>query len=232
MWAFYLVGIVAAAALAKTLRATLFRGEAAPFVMELPPYRLPTIQGMLLHVWDRGRMYLRKAGTLILAASVVLWAMTSFPKPPGPPAAGPAPAPGARRAAELEYSVAGRIGKALEPATRPIGFDWRINTALVGAVAAKEVLVAQMGIVYSIGEGPEEVPLQEELRRHYTPLQAVAIMLFCLLGLPCMATAAVTWSESGSWRWMLLQWGGLTAFAYVATLVVYQVGSLLGLGSG
>jgi ferrous iron transport protein B len=130
--------------------------------------------------------------------------------------------------------VAGRIGKALEPVTRPLGFDWRVNTALVGAFAAKEVFVVQMGIVHSLGASAEEAaePLQEALRRRYTPLQALAIMLFCLLGFPCMATMAVMRSESGSWRWTLLQWGGLTALGYGAALVAYQVGSLWGWGAG
>ena len=230
MMALYLVGTAAAVLLAKLLRATLFRGETAPFVMELPPYRVPTLRGTLIHMWQRGWLYLRKAGTLILGASICLWALTSYPKPPQAALAGLAP--GERRAAELEYSVAGRIGRAFEPVTRPIGFDWRVNTGLVGALAAKEVFVAQMGIVHALGSegGGGTKPLAEALRSSYTPLQAVAIMVFCLLGFPCMATVAVLWSESGSWRWVLLQWGGLTALAYAATLAVYQVGRLLGLG--
>ncbi len=264
MMAYYLVGIAVAVLLAKLLRSTLFRGETTPFVMELPPYRLPTAKGMLIHTWDRGRMYLRKAGTLILAASIVLWALTSFPKPAEPPAAAAAPAEGAaaeagmteagapgagaseapaeagdtaaaeeaRRAAELEYSVAGRIGKALEPVTRPLGFDWRINTALLGAFAAKEVFVAQMGIVHALGEEADPGALKRQLRARYTPLQAAAVMLFCLLGFPCMATVAVMYSETRSWRWTLLQWGGLTAVAYLLTLILYQAGTALHPGGG
>jgi ferrous iron transport protein B len=126
----------------------------------------------------------------------------------------------------------------MEPVTRPLGFDWRINTALVGAFAAKEVFVAQMGIVFSLGEevsddgeGEAAEPLRQRLREAYTPLQGVSILLFCLLGFPCMATVAVMWSESGSAKWMLLQWGGLTVFAYTVCLLVYQVGCLAGLGT-
>jgi ferrous iron transport protein B len=174
-------------------------------------------------------MYLRKAGTVILGVSVVLWALTSFPRPPAhvwPPAA--------RQAAALEYSVAGRIGKALEPVTRPLGFDWRVNTALLGAVAAKEVFVAQMGIVNSLAAADDRdpEPLEVALRANYTPLQAVAIMVFCLIGFPCAATVAVVRGESGSWGWALAQWGGLAALAYAAALAVYQAGSLLGWGAG
>ena len=234
LWGIYLVGIVAAVGLAKLLRATLFRGEATPFVMELPPYRMPTIRSAAIHMWERGWMYLRKAGTLILAVSICMWALTSYPKPPADAAAGASE--GARRAAELEYSIAGRIGQALEPVTRPLGFDWRINTAMVGAFAAKEVFVAQMGIVFSLGEEAADEteaaePLRQRLRETYTPLQGVSVMLFCLLSLPCMATAVVMWSESGSAKWMLLQWGGLTVFAYTVCLLVYQVGRLAGLGT-
>jgi len=234
----YLVGVAAALLLARLLRSTLFRGEATPFVMELPPYRMPTARSMVIHMWERGWLYLRKAGTLILAASLCMWALTSFPKPPAE--AGPGATAAEGQAAALEYSVAGRIGKTLESVTRPLGFDWRVNTALIGAFAAKEVFVAQMGIVFSLGEeaeaaveeSPARTRLQQRLQDQYTPLQAFAIMLFCLLGFPCMATVAVMWGESGSWKWMFLQWAGLTAMAYLATLIVYQVGSALGLGAG
>ena len=228
MMALYLVGIVSAVLLAKLLRSTVFRGESAAFVMELPPYRAPTLKGAALHMWRRGWLYVRKAGTLILGVSILLWALTSYPKPPE--AALADLAPGARQAATLEYSAAGRIGKLLEPATRPLGFDWRINTGLMGAFAAKEVFVAQMGIVQSLGSegGAATAPLTEALRRSYTPLQAVAIMLFCLLGFPCMATVAIMWSESGSWKWALLQWTYLTALAWLVTTMIYQVGRMIG----
>ena len=112
-----------------------------------------------------------------------------------------------------------------------MGFDWRIGTALIGAFAAKEVFVAQMGIVFAVGEADEESgALRERLRASYTPLQGFCIMLFCLISLPCMATVAVTRRESNSWKWALLQVGGLTMLAYVLTLVVYQVGMLAGIG--
>jgi len=236
LWGMYLVGIAAAVGLAKLLRSTLFRGEATPFVMELPPYRMPTVRSAAIHMGVRGWMYLRKAGTLILGASVCMWALTSYPKPP---AEALAAAEGASHASALDYSVAGRVGRALEPVTRPLGFDGRVNTAMIGAFAAKEVFVADMGIVFSLGEGSARarhgaeanLRLRERLRETYTPLQGVSIMLFCLLGFPCMATVAVMWSESGSAKWMLFQWGGLTVFAYTVCLLVYQVGRLAGLGT-
>jgi len=226
LWGLYLVGIVLAVVLAKVLRSTFFRGEAAPFVMELPPYRMPTVRGTLVHMWERGWMFLRKAGTVIVAISVLLWVLTSYPKPPDERLQGMDP--DQQASAALSYSVAGRIGHALEPAMRPVGFDWKTTTALVGAFAAKEVFVAQLGIVHSLGEADEESEsLRTVLQREYTPLQAFAIMLFCLISVPCMVTVATTWKESGSWKWAALQVVGLTALAWVVTAAVYQVGLLV-----
>jgi ferrous iron transport protein B len=131
----------------------------------------------------------------------------------------------------LRASAAGQIGTMLEPILKPMGFDWRIGTALIGAFAAKEVFVAQMGIVYSLGETDEESEsLREKLRKAYSPLIGFCIMLFCLVSAPCMATIAVTKRESGSWKWALFQLGGLTLLAYVLTVAVFQVGRYLGLG--
>jgi ferrous iron transport protein B len=133
--------------------------------------------------------------------------------------------------AALLNSIAGRIGHAMEPLLKPMGFDWKIGTALIGAFAAKEVFVAQMGIVYSVGEADEESEtLREKLKSTYTPLVGFCIMLFCLISAPCMATIAITKRESNTWRWALFQLGGLTLLAYVLTVLVFQVGSLLGVG--
>jgi len=226
----YLLGAAVALVVARILRSTLLAGESEPFVMELPPYRLPTAVSILLHTWQRGWMYVRKAGTIILMIAIIMWALTSFPKPPA--GALPEASPDARQRAALRYSVAGRVGRGLEPATRPLGFDWRINTGLIGAFAAKEIFVAQMGIVFALGEEVKagDETLHAALRRAYSPLQGIAVMVFCLLGFPCMATVAVMWRESGSWKWVVLQWLMLTGLAYLGALTVYQVGSLLGLG--
>ncbi|MBN1615614.1 MAG: ferrous iron transport protein B [Deltaproteobacteria bacterium] len=252
LWIIYFIGIVLAVVGAKVLRSTLLKGESVPFVMELPPYRMPTLKGVLIHMWERGWLYLKKAGTIILGISILLWAMTTFP---GLPEEEAAQFQTARQAIEagnigqgekaerlaavdnqeaeaaLLHSIAGRIGHAMEPFLKPMGFDWKIGTALIGAFAAKEVFVAQMGIVYSVGEADEESEtLREKLRDNYTPLVAFCIMLFCLISAPCMATIAVTKRESNSWRWALFQLGGLTILAYVLTVLVYQAGTLLGIG--
>ncbi|HOS43989.1 MAG TPA: ferrous iron transport protein B, partial [Armatimonadota bacterium] len=252
LWSLYILGILLAIGSAKLMSITLLKGETAPFVMELPPYRLPTVKSILLHMWERGWLYLRKAGTIILGISVLLWVLTSFPKKTVFAQDYPALTQQAQqqlaqdqealdqRLQELEeaeqaetlaYTAAGRIGHAMEPALRPLGFDWRIGTALIGAVAAKEVFVAQLGIVFAVGEADESSDsLRAQLRKQYSPLVAYCIMLFCLITAPCMATVAVTKRESNSWRWALLQFAGLTALAYLVTLIVYQIGSRLPLG--
>lgn len=251
LWLIYFIGIVLAIVCAKLLRSTLFKGEAAPFVMELPPYRLPTVRGVFVHMWERGWLYLKKAGTLILGVSIVMWALLTFPQkveysrdydqaiedvgskqlPAEEAEELVAELEQARASEELANSYAGRIGHALEPLIKPLGFDWKIGTAMIGAFAAKEVFVAQMGIVYSVGEADEDsVPLRDKLRENYTPLVGFCIMLFSLISAPCMATIAVTKRESNSWKWALFQLGGLTVLAYVITLIVYQIGSLCGIG--
>lgn len=228
LWIIYVTGIVLAILCAKLLRSTVFKGESVPFVMELPPYRLPTLKGMAIHMWERAGIYLKKAGTVILAISVILWALTSFPRLNTGNAFSSVEE---RQAVELSHTFAGRIGHAMEPLIQPLGFDWRIGTAMIGAFAAKEVFVAQLGIVFSVGEADESSqPLKDKLRANYSPLVGFCIMLFMLIASPCMATVAVTRRESNSWRWALLQFGGLTAMAYLLTLLAYQAGRFLGIG--
>lgn len=254
LWVIYVIGILLAVAGAKLLRSTLLKGESVPFVMELPPYRMPTLKGVLIHMWERGWLYLKKAGTIILGISILLWAMTTFPGLSDEEsarfealreevAAGPETAEerqellasleGDEAQAVLGSSIAGRVGHALAPLLEPMGFDWRIGTALIGAFAAKEVFVAQMGIVYSLGETDEgSQSLREKLRENYAPLTGFCIMLFCLVSAPCMATIAVMKRESNSWGWALFQLAGLTLLAYVLTVAVFQAGSLLKIGIG
>ena len=237
LWLIYAAGVALALLLALLLRRTILKGEDAPFVMELPPYRMPTLRSVVLKMLDRARLYLSKAGTVILGISILLWAATSFPKPSSYAvdarvAAGETVAAtglaSARAAEDLEFSVAGRTGRFLEPAFAPLGFDWKMVTAMIGAFAAKEVFVAQMGIVYSIAD-PEEGAegLRARLARDYSPLVGVSLILFLLISAPCMATIAVTKRESGRWRWALLQLFGLTAIAWLVSFVVYQVGRLV-----
>ena len=222
MWLIYFIGIAIAIVCAKLLRGTVFRGESVPFVMELPPYRMPTVKGLIIHMWDRGWLYLKKAGTVILGITIILWAASTYPKTDTQVAADTE----AQQTYALENSFVGRAGKVIEPVIKPLGFDYRIGTALIGAMAAKEVFVSQLGIVYSLGEVDESSEaLQERLRADYTPLTGFCIMLFCLVSAPCIATVAITRRETGSWGWAIAQFTGLTVLAYLLTLIVYQVGS-------
>jgi len=246
MFSIYLIGIIVAILCAKLLRSTLFKGENEPFVMELPPYRIPTFKSIGIHMWGRTVVYLQKAGTLLLAASVIFWILSNYPKKDKLTRdyAGEIvkveqsqllqdekktkiqSIRNEKKAELLSYTCTGRVGHAIEPAIKPMGFDWKIGTALIGAFPAKELFVSQMGIVFALGDVDQENPvaLREELPKHYNGLQAYCIMLFCLLSAPCIATFAVTKRESNSWFWALFQLLGLTVLAYVVTTIVYQVG--------
>jgi len=237
LFVIYAIGILLGLVCTKVLRATIFRGEVTPFVMELPPYRMPTPRGLLLHTWERTWLYLKKAGTIILAIVIVLWAMRTFPTLPERQRTevtrraaeqGRDPALDAHRA-ELAHSAIGRIGQGVAPVLAPCGFDWKISTALLGSFAAKEVFISQMGIIHAVSEdaGAGSKTLRERLAANYTALQGFCIMLFILISSPCMATVAVTIRESGSWKWALLQWTYLTALAWMVTAIVYQAGMLL-----
>lgn len=224
MWLIYLIGIVLAIICIKALRLTVLKGESTPFVMELPPYRMPTLKSISIHTWQRGWMYLRKAGTIILAISILLWLASSFPKPDRESLKDLSPEQAQQK--RLEYSLVGRFGRVIEPVLRPLGFDWKIGTALIGATAAKEVFVSQLAIVYAAGsENEGTATLRQRLRANYTPLTGFCIMLFCLIYAPCIATIAMTRQETNSWGWAIFQFLGLTVLAYIITLFAYQIGS-------
>jgi len=206
----YFIGVAAALVIAAILRKTLFAGDTSLFILELPPYRLPTVRSVLIHLWERAQLYIHKAGTLILAASVIFWVATTYPKTGHP-----------------EATLSGRVGALLEPMMRPIGFDWQISSALVGAFAAKEVFVSQLAILAAV-EG--DAPLREVLLKRYTPLQGYVLMLFCLMATPCVATFATVRKETGGWGWAIAQQVALTLMAYGVCFIVYQVGLVFRIG--
>ena len=222
----YLLGVLIAIAMARIFRSTILKGPLTPFVMELPPYRMPTLKGTLLHMWERAWAYIRKAGTVILAASVIIWALLAYPKPPegydlqGQP--------------EIAYTAAGRIGQAIEPVIKPLGFDWKIGISLTAGIAAKEVVVSTLATTYSIEETEESgtEAVSDALRRDpvFTPLVAVAMMVFVLIYPPCVAAMTVLWRESGSWRWLVFEVAYTLTLAWVAAFAVYHIGRMLGLG--
>lgn len=258
MFLIYAIGVAFAMLAARLLKSTLFKGDGEVYLMELPPYRVPTAKSILLHMWDRGVMYLQKAGTIILGVSVLLFIANNYPEKKtfdvdygaqimavaSDTALTPEEQADAfkriermRHAEAAEYTVSGRVGKFLEPAFKPIGFDWRVTTAAISALAAKEIFVSQLGILYaedaeSAGDGEDEQePLRQQLRRAYTPLQGFCMMLFCLLSIPCLATLAIIRRELNSWKWMFFEAAGLFILAYVTTFIVYQIGLLLKIGT-
>ncbi len=256
MWLIYVIGVVVALFAAKLMRKTLFKGDGEVYLMELPPYRLPTFRSLMLHMWDRGKMYLHKAGTIILATSIILFIANTYPEKTEfskdydalveqvqkdgkaknlseeKIEESVAELENEKSAEALEYTTSGRIGKFLEPVFKPIGFDWKLTTASIGALAAKEVFVSQLGILYAEGEADEESEtLREKLAKNYTPLQGFCMMIFSLMSIPCLATLAVLKREVNSWKLTIAEAIGLFVLAYVATFLVYQIGTMLDIGT-
>lgn len=262
--AMYGLGVSSALLMATLFKKTLLRGPAPAFVIELPPYRWPQVGNVLCVMWDRARLFLFQAGTIILAMTIVLWALMNFPKDAGKTAwyetqrsalqaTAVAQGPDApeleaalgeldqREAADqLEYSLVGRFGQVIAPILEPLGFDWKIGVAIIASVAAREVFVGTMGVIYSVGDADaESKSLRQELaaarwpdgRRVFTPLVAVGLMVFYVLACQCVSTLAVVRRETASWRWPLFMFAYMSALAYVAALLVYQVGSAFGIGA-
>ena len=250
MFAIYLTGIILAFAAAKILRVFFLKSEESAFVLELPAYRFPRPYNTLLQICSRAWAFLKKAGTLILGASILLWAASTFPQKAELSKDYEAMASsvekdenlsdaakkerifeinGERRAEIFEHTLSGRAGRALEPILSPLGFDAKISSALIGAIAAKEVFVSQLGIVYGMGdeEGEDSVPLREKLSRDYTPIQGISILLFILISMPCIATVFATYTETRSVKIAFAQVAGLTLLAYAVCFVFYNIATLL-----
>jgi ferrous iron transport protein B len=231
MLTMYLLGIVAAFCMAWLLKTRIFKGETPMLLLEMPPYRLPSLKTIGLRMIERAGLFLRRAGSVILALSVLLWALATYPKP-ADPLATPSQA--------LAQSVAGRMGHAIEPIIAPLGYDWKIGIGLIGSFAAREVFVSTMSIVYNVeqAKGEEEnlAPLRDTMRaeRHadgtpvFTPLVCIGLMVFYVLAMQCISTVAVVRRETNSWRWPLFQIAYMTALAYMGAFIVYQGGRLLG----
>ncbi|MEK0430400.1 MAG: ferrous iron transport protein [Gemmatimonadota bacterium] len=235
MLAMYLLGTVMALAMAALFRATLLRGPVRPMLLELPPYRWPAPRSIAVTVWQRCVVFLRRAGTVILALSVVLWALATFPRTSEDARLPEA----ARQEAQLAHSALGRFGHAIEPAVAPLGYDWKIGVSIVASFAAREVFVSTMGTIYGVGDAGESA-LVDELRSErradgapaYTPLIAVGLMVFYVFALMCVSTIAVTVREAGrgrlGWQWAGVQFTYMLALAYGGAWLVVTVGRALG----
>ena len=235
MVAMYLFSVTITLLAAAVLGRTAVKGRRIPLILELPPYRWPGVRATLKLIWDRASVFLKEAGTVILACTIALWFLLSFPRVETNPVE---PVDGKAAPTQLEQSYAGRLGKAIEPALEPLGFDWKIGVGLIGAFAAREVFVSTMGLVYGIGEVDEEAaPLRERIKSEvgvtgkpvYTPLVGLSLMVFFALSCQCMSTLAVVKRETKSWRWPAFMFAYMTVLAYAASLLVYQGGRLLGL---
>ncbi len=230
LWA---ISWVVALCAAWVLRRFVVRGEQTPFVMELPPYHVPVLKGVLLHTWERTWMYVKKAGTIILAINVILWALMYFPRLPADQAASMAEEEQAV-SGQLAHSFAGRVGLAIEPVTKHAGFDWQTNIALIGGFAAKEVVIGTLGTAYSMsGVDEEEFDSLSARLAHspaWNPLRAFVLMIFVMIYAPCFVTITMIRRESGSWGWALFSTAYSTAIAFVLAVAVYQAGRVLGLG--
>lgn len=247
----YAIGVALALLSSLLLKNTVLKGDPTPFVMELPPYRAPTASGVLWHVWEKTWHYVQKAGTVILASSVLIWAITTFPSYEAPEAELEALAASyeaeqgsvseeeleayletAVAETALEHSYAGRLGKIIEPVFRPLGFDWKIGVATVTGFAAKEVVVSTLGVLYQVGleETEESEGLRDALRNDptFNPLVAFVLMLFTLIIPPCFAALATIKAELG-WKWVGFSFLFLLTLGWVLGFLVYQLGSLGGL---
>lgn len=233
MMGLYLLGTLAALLFAWLFKKTILKGETPLFLMELPPYRIPSLRQIAVQMWQRSSLFLKRAGTVILGISIILWFLASFPKMETPKGAAEP-----TKAEQLQHSFAGRIGKFMEPAIAPLGMDWKIGIGLVAAQAAREVFVGTMSIVYNVegGEDQEDGALVRTLRDQkrpdgaavFTPLTCLSVLVFFVLSMQCVSTLAVVRRETNSYRWPLFQFCYMTGTAYLASLLIYQGGRLFG----
>jgi ferrous iron transport protein B len=224
----YFLGTFGAFGFAWLFKKTLLKGEPPVMIMELPPYHLPRMKDVALHMIERAWIFLKRAGTVILGISIVLWFLTTYPKA----------APGANAAQQVEHSFAGRAGHALEPIIKPLGFDWRIGIGLVSSFAAREVFVSSTAVVFNVEnfKDTDVTPLRATLRDAkwpdgrvlFTPLVCLSLMVYYVFAMQCMSTVAVVRRETNSWRWPLFQIAYMTGTAWIVCFVVYNGGRAMG----
>jgi ferrous iron transport protein B len=235
--AMYLLGIIVAVIVGWLLKHTLLKAPSPPFVMELPPYRLPHFRNVAHSLLTRVGVFLKRAGTVILAISILLWALVAFPRGSSPLQATTAEV-ASINAAQVENSYAGKAGRLIEPLIKPLGFDWKIGIGLISSFAARETVISTLSIVYNVGENSAEgsTSLVGAIRNAkradgsavWTPLVALSLMIFFVLACQCMSTVAIVRRETNSWRWPLFMVSYMLVLAYVSSLITFQGGRLLG----
>jgi len=224
----YLLGLIAALTMAWLFKKTLLKSETPAFIMELPPYKMPSLKSVFMHMWERSALFLKRAGTIILGVSIVLWFLATYPKTEH-----------ASASISLDRSFAGRAGHFIEPVIKPLGFDWKVGIGLIGSILQREVFVSTLGTIYNIRDAKQEsgiMSLQEHLHKDtnpatglpaFTALTAICLMVYYVLAMQCMSTVAVMRRETNGWKWPIFQIGYMTALAYAGTFIVYRVGILL-----
>ncbi len=229
--AMYLLGLTAALSMAWLFKKTLLKSETPAFIMELPPYKMPSLKSVVLHMWERSVLFLKRAGTIILGVSIVLWFLATYPKTEH-----------ATPSERLSQSFAGRAGHLIEPVIKPLGFDWKVGIGLIGSILQREVFVSTMGTIYNIKDAKDangSLSLREHLQQDadpvsglptFTILTAICLMVYYVLAMQCMSTVAVVRRETNGWKWPIFQIGYMTTLAYVATFAVYRIGLWIGLG--
>ena len=221
MFGLYAVGILGALTVSFVIKRLVWRGaEGEPFMLELPDYKLPQPRGLAIGLWTRAMMFLKRAGTTILAMMILIWLLASFPQPPEG-ATGPA----------INYSLAAMIGTAMQPLTAPLGFNWQINVALIPGMAAREVVVGSLGTIYAVAGGEEAAAqIGQALAGQWSLATALALLAWFVFAPQCASTLAVIRRETGSWRWMAVTFAYMLVLAYLAAFVTFQVARALGAG--
>jgi ferrous iron transport protein B len=227
----YLLGMIAAFSIAWLFHRTLIRGEAPTFIMELPSYRLPSLRTAFMQMIERAGLFLRRAGTVILSVSVVLWALSAYPKHTE-----------MQPSERVQHSFVGEFGHVIEPLIKPLGFDWKMGIGMISSFVAREVFVSAMGTVYSVGDAESvggQTDLQARMRADtnpatgahvFTPLIAIVLMVYYVLAMQCISTLAVVRRETNGWKWPMFQLGYMTALAWIVSFIVYTGGKALGFG--
>lgn len=211
----YVIGILLAVLMARLFSRFLVKGDDTPFVMELPPYRMPTLKSIVRHTWEKGAQYLKKMGGIIMVASILIWFLGYYPNHNDYSTV----------AEQQENSYIGQIGKGLEPVIKPLGFDWKLGIGLLSGVGAKELVVSTLGVLYVNDADADAISLAERIP--ISQLVAFCYMLFVLIYFPCTATLVAIKQESGSWKWAVFTAIYTTVLAWVLTFAVYQIGGLL-----
>jgi ferrous iron transport protein B len=223
----YALGTLGAFGFAWVLNKGVMRGANAPMILEMPSYKMPSIKGILLLVWQRAKAFLLRAGTVIFGISILIWAASTYPK-----------SDSADASVRLEQSIAGRAGHLIEPVIAPLGYDWKIGIGLIGSFAAREVFVNTMAVVYAVQSEDEEdmTPLRDRLRQEtrangkpvYSPLVCISLLVFYVFAMQCVSTMAIVKRETGSWGWMWFQLAAMTGTAYMLALMIFQIGTAMG----